>query len=144
MKGSTTLHDVGDDDAAETIPGLVVYRFYGPLMFANVRFLIERVEGFIAEEKDPVRQVVLDARAIPTIDITAAEQLGEYVERLGSRGIEFVMAKAHLPLRETLSTVGGGVFGEYSAIQPACGCRGGVQNRTTTPGIAPTIWRGST
>jgi hypothetical protein len=26
-----------------TIPGLVVYRFYGPLLFANVRFFIERL-----------------------------------------------------------------------------------------------------
>jgi SulP family sulfate permease len=107
MKDSETMHDVGDDEAAETIPGLVVYRFYGPLIFANVRFFIERVEGFIAEEKEPVRQVILDARAIPNIDITAAEQLHEYVARLRARGIEFVFAKAHLPLRETLSAVVG-------------------------------------
>ena len=115
MKDSTTLHDVGDDDAAETIPGLVVYRFYGPLMFANVRFLVERVEGFIADEKDPVRQVILDARAIPNIDITAAEQMRDYVARLRSRGIEFVLAKAHLPLRETLSTVSGGKPGNIDS-----------------------------
>ena len=131
MKDSTTLHDVGDDDAAETIPGLVVYRFYGPLMFANVRFLIERLEGFIAEEKDPVRQVILDARAIPNIDITAAEQLREYVARLRSRGIEFVMAKAHLPLRETLSTMGGGVFEEHRQFSQLADAVAAFQNRTT-------------
>jgi SulP family sulfate permease len=108
MEGSTTMHDVGDDDAAETIPGLVVYRFYGPLIFANVRFFIERIERFIALETQPVRQVILDARAIPSIDITAAEQLREFVARLRGRGIEFVVAKAHLPLRETMSIVGGG------------------------------------
>jgi SulP family sulfate permease len=107
MEGSTTMHDVGDDDAAETIPGLVVYRFYGPLIFANVRFFIERIERFIAQEQDPIRQVILDARAIPSIDITAAEQLREYVARLRARGIEFVVAKAHLPLRETLAAVAG-------------------------------------
>src|SRR5262249_6684832 len=33
VQGSSTLHDVGDDEAARTIPGLVVYRFYGPLVF---------------------------------------------------------------------------------------------------------------
>jgi SulP family sulfate permease len=113
MAGSTTLHDVGDDDAAETIPGLVVYRFYGPLIFANVRFFIERVEGFISQEKAPVRQVILDARAIPNIDITAAEQLGEFVARLRERGIEFVVAKAHLPLRETFAAVGRGMMDEH-------------------------------
>ena len=112
LEGSTTMHDVGDDDAAETIPGLVVYRFYGPLIFANVRFFIERIERFIAQENEPVRQVILDARAIPSIDITAAEQVREYVKTLRARGIEFVIAKAHLPLRETLSAVGGGLLDE--------------------------------
>jgi SulP family sulfate permease len=107
VEGSNTMHDVGDDEAAETIPGLVVYRFYGPLIFANARFFIERLERFIAQEQDPVRQVILDARAIPSIDITAAEQLREYVARLHTRGIEFVVVKAHLPLRETLAAVAG-------------------------------------
>src|SRR5580765_6447780 len=107
LEGSTTMHDVGDDDAAETIPGLVVYRFYGPLIFANVRFFSDRIERFIAQEQHPVRQVILDARAIPSIDITAAEHLRDYVTRLRARGIQFVVAKAHLPLRETLAAVAG-------------------------------------
>ncbi len=112
QKGSTTMHDGGDDEAAETIPGLVVYRFYGPMIFANIRFFIERLDGFIAREKEPVRQVILDARAIPSIDITAAEQLREYVARLRARGIEFVLAKTHLPLRQTLSAVASRTFDE--------------------------------
>jgi len=106
VPGSETLHDIGDDDAAQTIPGLVVYRFYGPLVFANVRFFIERLEHFLAEEEAPVRQVILDARAIPEIDVTAAEQLRTYIERLQERGITFVVAKAHLPLREAAIRLG--------------------------------------
>ena len=98
VAGSSNMHDVGDDDAAVTIPGLVVYRFYGPLIFANVRFFIDRIESFIAQEKEPVRQVIVDARAIPSIDITATEQLAEYVAKLHDRGIEFIVAKAHLLL----------------------------------------------
>ncbi|HEY7001595.1 MAG TPA: SulP family inorganic anion transporter [Candidatus Udaeobacter sp.] len=113
VEGSTTMHDVGDDEAAQTLPGLVVYRFYGPLVFANVRFFIERLESFIAEEHEPVRQVILDARAVPSVDITAAEQLREFVARLRSRGIEVVIAKAHLPLREAVSAIGGSVFDDH-------------------------------
>jgi SulP family sulfate permease len=111
IEGSSTMHDVGDDEAAKTIPGLVVYRFYGPLIFANVRFFIERIESFIAHEEHPVRQVILDARAIPSIDITATEQLHEFVARLHQRGIEFVVAKAHLPLREAIAAIGGSLEG---------------------------------
>jgi SulP family sulfate permease len=100
VPGMAALHDVGDDEAARTIPGLVVYRFYGPLVFANIRFFIDRIEHFIGREMQPVRQVILDARAIPDIDVTAAEQLHSFVIRLRERGTRFVVAKAHLPLRE--------------------------------------------
>ena len=115
------MHDVGDDEAAQTIPGLVVYRFYGPLIFANVRFFIDRIEWFISQEKEPVRQVILDARAIPTIDITATEQLGDFVARLHKRGIDFVVAKAHLPLRETVASIGGLLeeYGRFSHLADA-------------------------
>jgi SulP family sulfate permease len=106
IEGSTNMHDVGDDEAVQTIPGLIVYRFYGPLIFANVRFFIDRIEWFITHEKEPVHEVIVDARAIPSIDITATEQLGEFVNRLHNRGIEFVVAKAHLPLRETVASIG--------------------------------------
>jgi SulP family sulfate permease len=106
IPGRQALHDLGDDEAAQTIPGLVVYRFYGPLIFANVRFFIERLEHFIACEARPVQQVIIDARAIPEVDVTAAEQLRIFVQRLRERGIRLVIAKAHLPLREAAVRLG--------------------------------------
>src|SRR5262249_625548 len=106
IPGAKALHDVGDDEAAQTIPGLVVYRFYGPLVLANVRFFIERLEHFIAREAHPVQEVIIDARAIPEIDVTAAEQLRTFVKRLRARGIGVVIAKAHLPLREAAFHLG--------------------------------------
>lgn len=104
--GTPALHDVGDDESAQTIPGLIVYRFYGPLVFANARFFIERLEHFIAREAYPVRHVIVDARAIPDIDVTAAEQLRTYFQRLRERGITVAVAKAHLPLREAARGLG--------------------------------------
>jgi SulP family sulfate permease len=106
VPGTLALHDVGDDEGAQTIPGLVVYRFYGPLVFANVRFFIERLEYFIDHQAQPVRQVIVDARAIPDIDVTAAEQLRAFAVRLRGRGIKVVIAKAHLPLREAMTRLG--------------------------------------
>lgn len=106
VRGHSNLHDVGDDEHAETLPGLVVYRFYGPLLFANVRFFVDRLEQFIARESHPVRQVILDARAIPEIDVTAVEQLVDLIARLRSRGIKVVLTNAHLPLRESASALG--------------------------------------
>jgi SulP family sulfate permease len=105
LPGSPVWHDVGDEETAQTLPGLVVYRFYGPLLFANVRFFIERLEHLIARESHPVRQVILDARAIPDVDVTAAEELHALVARLHERGIRVSVAKAHRPLREAVQSL---------------------------------------
>lgn len=106
VPGSAGMHDVGDHEAVKTIPGLVVYRFYGALIFANVRYFIERLDRFIEQEKTPVRQVILDARAIPDLDITAVQQLTDYFRRLQNRGIKVVISQMHLPLREAATALG--------------------------------------
>src|SRR5262245_26232642 len=106
LPGTTDMHDLGDEVSAQTIPGLVVYRFYGPLLFANARFFIDRLEYFISREAHPVRHVILDARAITDIDVTAAEQLHNYFEQLRQRGITLALAKAQLPLREAARHLG--------------------------------------
>jgi len=98
--GSDELHDMGDDDREEDIPGLVVYRFYGPLIFANVNYFIERLQGFIDDPEQPVRRVVIDARAIPSVDFSAREKLRPFFQKLKDEGLELAIARAHLPLRE--------------------------------------------
>ena len=98
--GSEELHDMGDDDRAQDIPGLVVYRFYGPLIFANVSYFIERLQDFIDDPEHPVRRVVIDARAIPSVDYSAQEKLRPFFRKLKQQGIELAIARAHLPLRE--------------------------------------------
>jgi len=98
--GSDELHDQGDDDQEEGIPGLVVYRFYGPLIFANVGYFMERLQGFIDQQQHPVSAVIIDARAIPSVDFTAMEKLRPFFLKLKDQGIELAIARAHLPLRE--------------------------------------------
>ena len=104
--GSDELHDLGDDDQTEDIPGLVVYRFYGPLIFANVNYFMERLQGFIDREEHPVRRVIIDARAITSVDFTAMEKLRPFFLKLKDQGIELALARAHLPLREVNLNVG--------------------------------------
>ena len=112
--GSDELHDMGDDDREEDIPGLVVYRFYGPLIFANVNYFIERLQGFIDDPQQPVRRIVIDARAIPSVDYTAREKLRPFFQKLKDSGLELAIARAHLPLRElTLESGIEPIFAEH-------------------------------
>src|SRR5215472_3020673 len=41
------FHDLGNNTQGQTIPGLIAYRFYGPLLFSNCGYFVERVRQII-------------------------------------------------------------------------------------------------
>ncbi len=73
--GGTVYRGVTDKATALTEPGLIVYRFDAPLVFANAAFFVERVEALLAAAGPGLRCFVLDAEAISDFDSTAAEAL---------------------------------------------------------------------
>ena len=97
---STSPYEIGGDESVEGIPGLIIYRFYGPLIFANVGVFIERLKGHIDRQKESVRRVVIDAGAIPSIDLTAVEKLQPFLQRLADQGIEITVAGEPLSLQK--------------------------------------------
>jgi sulfate permease, SulP family len=72
--GGTVYRGVADKQSALTDPGLIVYRFDAPLVFANAGFFVERLESLIANAGPELKCVILDAEAISNFDSTAAEQ----------------------------------------------------------------------
>ena len=73
--GGTVYRGVADKETALTEPGLIVYRFDAPLVFANAAFFTERLEELLANAGAGLKCVVLDAEAISDFDSTAAEAL---------------------------------------------------------------------
>ena len=109
------FHDTGDAPEAKLVPGLIAYRFYAPLFFANADYFTSRVNELISGSPDPVRWVVVDMQAVTDIDVTAAEALDRLHADLQQRGIELKFARANRPLRERLTRIGlGGHIGEQS------------------------------
>ena len=86
--GGTVYRGVSDNETALTEPGLIVYRFDAPLVFANAAFFTERMENLITSAGSDLKCVILDAEAISDFDSTAAEaieNLNAELERRGSR-----------------------------------------------------------
>jgi SulP family sulfate permease len=99
-------HDTGESRQTQTVPGLIAYRFYAPLLFSNAGYFVERVRELTAVGPDPVRWFLLDAQAISDVDVTAGELLVRLHEELRQKGIAFKIARANRPLREILERVG--------------------------------------
>ncbi len=104
--GGTVYRSVADKDTSLTEPGLIVYRFDAPLVFANAGFFTERLEELIANVGEGLKCVILDAEAISDFDSTAAEALETLDADLERRGVEFWVARANQPLRELFEVTG--------------------------------------
>jgi len=104
--GGMVYRGVTDKGTALTEPGLIVYRFDSPLVFANAAFFAERLEALIANAGVGLKCVVLDAEAISDFDSTAAEALENLNADLERLGVELWVARANGPLRQLLQVTG--------------------------------------
>ena len=107
------FHDLGDAAMGRSVPGLLAYRFYAPLLFSNIGHFTARVRHLIAVNPTPVRWFLLDAQAISDIDVTAAEALHALHEELRRRGVALKIAHANRPLLDLLKRTG--LAGEISS-----------------------------
>jgi SulP family sulfate permease len=107
------FHDLAEDEGGAATPAVVVYRLYAPILFANARYIAERLRALVAAAKPPVRCLVLDLQAVPSIDVTALGVLRELHEELKTAGIDVRFARANRPLREQLGRwIGGERLGQ--------------------------------
>jgi len=89
---------------ATPTPGLLIYRFSAPLIFANAEFFTQQIADLVETAEPPVQWLVLDAEAITDIDVTGAEALEQTIERLEQLNIGFAMTRVSQPLRHWLKT----------------------------------------
>ncbi|MEF8754031.1 MAG: SulP family inorganic anion transporter [Accumulibacter sp.] len=101
------FHDCRDDEeGVESVPGLLVYRLYAPLMFANARHVMNRIRTLVDAADAPVRWLVIDAQAIHDMDVTAAQRFAELHRELADEGVDVKIADAPRPFLEELAKVG--------------------------------------
>ncbi|GAB2863836.1 SulP family inorganic anion transporter [Actinocorallia aurea] len=94
VPGLAGMHDVTDYPDAETVPGLVVYRYDSPLFFANAEDFRRRALAAAEAPAEPPAWFLLNAEAIVEVDSTALEALADLAAELERRGI--VLALAHV------------------------------------------------
>lgn len=93
VPGLAGMHDIDDFPQAQTVAGLVVYRYDSPLFFANAEDFKRRALEAVDEQPWPVRWFVLNAEANVEVDVTAVDALIDLRSHLAERGIVFAMAR---------------------------------------------------
>jgi high affinity sulfate transporter 1 len=100
-EGVAGYHDLRSYPDAERLPGLVLFRFDAPLIFANARSFREEVSRLSRTDPRP-RWIVVAAEPITDVDTTAADMLEDLDEDLNAEGISLVFAELKDPVREKI------------------------------------------
>jgi SulP family sulfate permease len=106
VPGLAGMHDVDDYPQAETIPGLVVYRYDAPLFFANAQDFRHRALVAAGQGPAPARWFVLNTEANVEVDFTALEAVEAIRAELVRRGIVFALARVKQDLLDDLQAFG--------------------------------------
>jgi MFS superfamily sulfate permease-like transporter len=98
--------DIERFPTAQLIPGLVMFRWDAPLFFANAELFHERALDAVAGSPTPVRWLVVAAEPVTSVDVTAADILGELDDTLRAAGIELCFAEMSEPVVDKLKRFG--------------------------------------
>jgi sulfate permease, SulP family len=109
------------------VPGVLVLRLEGPLVYFNARHVHDRLQAAVAEHA-PVPLVVLSLGMTAQIDLAGAELLSLLHHDLAQQGVTLRLAEVHGQIRDTL---------RHSGFTPRCGPV--EQNQTVATVLA--AWR---
>lgn len=98
-------HDIRMYPDAEQIPGLVIYRFDGPLIFANANIFRDEIRHLAHADPAP-RWIIVAAEPITTVDTTAADMLEGLDGELEAKGINLVFAEMKDAVRQEIRHYG--------------------------------------
>jgi MFS superfamily sulfate permease-like transporter len=98
VDGLDGFHDVRQYPDGARLPGLVLYRFDAPLIFANSRTFREEIAA-LAHGTPGLRWIVVAAEPMTDVDTTAADMLEELDVWLNARDISLVFAEMKDPVR---------------------------------------------
>jgi len=98
VPGMAGYHDSRVNPTAAHLPGLVIYRFDGPLFFANANTFRDKVLQLAGSDPRPT-WVLVAAEPITDVDTTAADMLEDLDLKLNESGTSLVFAEMKTPVR---------------------------------------------
>jgi MFS superfamily sulfate permease-like transporter len=105
VQGLQGYHDTHSYPQAQHLPGLVIYRFDGPLFFANAKTFRDEVRR-MARAGPPPAWILIAAEPMTDVDTTASDMLEELDQTLNAAGTSLVFAELKDPVRAKIERYG--------------------------------------
>lgn len=99
IPGKKGYYDLQRNPEAKPLPHVAIYRFSGALFFANVR---EFSDGLQKALDGDIQLLIIDASAIISIDITAADEIAKLFKMLDDKGVQYYITNSIGTFRDEL------------------------------------------
>lgn len=114
IPGKEAYYDLKRNRFAYPIKNVIIYRFSENLFFANIKILVNDIEESIQAD---TKVVILDAAAVNSLDITAADALEMLAESLKKRGIHFYITEHDTCVNDQMRKLGIGHLIEEGMVR---------------------------
>jgi len=82
---------------------LLMVRIDGPIYFANVEFIKDKLDKWIQERNDQVKMIMFNMESVTNIDSTGAHELNEWINTWRKSDIDICMTSIKGPVRDVLN-----------------------------------------
>ncbi len=106
VPGVEGYNDLNLAEGSRPVPGVIIYRFDGPLLFFNADYFKARVLSLVDEATPRPRWFVLNAEAISQLDTTGTQAFDDLIGELKARGVQLVVARPKLYMRKYGQSMG--------------------------------------
>ncbi len=137
--GVRGYHDTAYRQTTEHLPGLAIYRFDAPLLFANARTFRNQVRRLAALDPRPA-WIIVASEPITDVDTTAADMLEDLDDDLLQGGTRLVFAELKDAVRHKIESYGLAALSDdrfYPTIRTAVEAYAAEHDVTWTPGPSP-------
>lgn len=114
IPGKEVYYDLKRNRNAYSIKNTIIYRFSENLFFANIKIFQSDIESSIKED---TKVVIVDAGAINSIDITAADRLEMMAKNFDKQGIHFYITEHSENVNEQMRSLGIGHLIEEGKVR---------------------------
>ena len=137
--GVRGYHDTAYRQTTEHLPGLAIYRFDAPLLFANARTFRNQVRRLAALDPRPA-WIIVASEPITDVDTTAADMLEDLDDDLLQGGTRLVFAELKDAVRHKIESYGLAALSDdrfYPTIRTAVEAYAAEHDVTWAPGPSP-------
>lgn len=103
VPGTNIFRNISRFKNLEVRDDLLMVRIDGPIYFANVEFIKDKLDLWVSEKGKQIKMLVFNMESVSNIDSTGAHELNEWINTWRKSGLDISMTSIKGPVRDVLN-----------------------------------------